>query len=293
MENTHYPIHENLSLVRHDDIGTYFDVLFDRPDSPDATRFICVRGIGEKGTSQEGHFREDEFFEIGGPIGFRDWITERVERYAQYEVAAFVICALLSRPRGHAEDVVAFNCLYADFDSGNTTERVQYLIDHIGDPTLIVASGGTTAEGTPKLHVYYKFTEAITDIPSVVIARDMIARKCGADPQFGIGVEKNPFGRAHQPIRIGGSVHGKNSVYKSCEIVGGNKQAYDWIDLKSKIEAMEKNPDLPVEEKTITESQPSFAFKPEKGDKRAPLLLGRGMFVIFGCSYTVLSPLSW
>lgn len=266
MENSHYPIHENLSLIRYDDFGTYFDVIFDRSDSPGSSRFICVRGIGEKGTSQEGHFREDEFFEIGGPIAFRDWITERIERYAQYEVAAFVICALLSRGRGHAEDVAAFNCLYADFDSGNTDERIQYLIDHIGEPTLIVASGGMTSEGTPKRHVYYKFTEAITDIPAVVIARDQIAKKCGADPQFGIGVEKNPYGRAHQPIRIPGSVHGKNSVYKACEIVGGTKKAYDWIELKAKIEAMEKNPSLPVEAKTITEEQPSFAFKPEKGD---------------------------
>jgi hypothetical protein len=195
--------------VNHHDVYRHLDLLFGR----EATGFVNLRGIGEKGTAREGVFREDIFLEPAA-LGWERFVASVVfhaTRWGQHDVATFIIPCTLKEDRGTAENCDVFRTICADFDTGDTDAKLAYADEHFGEPSMVVLSGGTTDEGKAKRHAYW-FIAPTSDVASVVKARDAIARKVGADIQFGLGVDGNPYGRAHQPIRLAGSVHGKNGV---------------------------------------------------------------------------------
>jgi hypothetical protein len=198
--------------IDHAAIEQHLDILFGK----DADGFVCLRGIGEKGTPREGVFREDIFLEPSrmGWDKFVSSIIFHATRWGQHDVATFVVPCTLKADRGTAENCHTFRTLCADFDTGDTDAKLEWIARECGPPNLVVLSGGTTEEGKPKRHVYWSVTPT-QDVAGIVSVRDAIARKAGADIQFGLGVESNPFGRAHQPIRLAGSIHGKNAVRRA------------------------------------------------------------------------------
>lgn len=200
--NDNQPSVDNEAIVRH------LDLLF----GPNPTGFICLRGIGEKGTAREGIFREDIFLEPEriGVEKFTQAVVFHSTRWGQHDVATFIVPCTLKEARGTAENCDVFRTVCADFDSGDTDAKLAHAEQYMGKANLVVLSGGTTEEGKPKRHAYWRADDL--DVATVVAIRDLIARKCGADIQFGMGVESNPYGRAHQPIRLAGSIHGKNGV---------------------------------------------------------------------------------
>lgn len=203
------PITDPIAIERH------LELLFGQ----DAKGFVCLRGIGEKGTPREGVFREDIFLEPER-LGWEKFVSAIVfhaTRWGQHDVATFIVPCTLKADRGTAENCDTFRTLCADFDTGDTDAKLDWISLEIGLPDMVVLSGGTTAEGKPKRHAYWGI-EPSQDIAGVVSVRDAIARKAGADIQFGLGVDSNPFGRAHQPIRLAGSIHGKEGVRKTVRI---------------------------------------------------------------------------
>ena len=175
--------------------------------------FVCLRGIGEKGTTREGVFREDIFIEPS-KLTFKQFVREiaaHAARWGQHDVATFIVPCTLKAERGTSENCDVFRSVCADFDTGDTDAKLAYAEQHLGPASLVVLSGGTTEEGKAKRHAYWSVIPNMT-IPEVVAVRDAVARKVGADIQFGMGVDSNPYGRAHQPIRLAGSVHGKSGV---------------------------------------------------------------------------------
>lgn len=216
-----YPIIANAGLVDRDEVREYLHLLFgNHPFSP--TEWVCLRGIGEKGTPREGEFREDIFYQpIKGDI--TDLITDHVVRWSQHHVASFIVPAVLKEKKGTAENVCLFTNLVIDLDSGNTDERMLFLRDHVGIPTFVVASGGRTESGHIKRHCYYVLTEGTPDVARAIALRDELSRKAGGDLMMGLGVDSNPYGRAHQPVRIAGSVHAKhgNAVRCAFEFASG------------------------------------------------------------------------
>lgn len=177
------------------------------------TGFICLRGIGEKGTDREGVFREDIFIQPE-QLTWKKFVGEvahHAARWGQHDVATFIVPCTLKAERGTSENCDVFRTVCADFDTGDTDAKLAYAEQHLGPASLVVLSGGTTEEGKAKRHAYWSVIPNMT-IPEVVAVRDAVARKVGADIQFGLGVDSNPYGRAHQPIRLAGSVHGKSGV---------------------------------------------------------------------------------
>ena len=168
--------------------------------------FICVRGIGEKGTEQEGVFREDIFVEPAKE-GFAP-VLSATERWAQYNVATFVVPGILSDRRATSANVARMRSLVADLDAGDTDAKMRELTEQLGEPSLVVCSGGTTDEGTPKRHVWYALDDEVP-VEQAIRMRDALAKVSGGDSAMGLGVDSNPYGRAHQPIRLAGSVHAK------------------------------------------------------------------------------------
>lgn len=201
-------------VIDHAAIERHLELLFGQ----DAKGYVCLRGIGEKGTAREGVFREDIFLEPDR-LGWEKFVASIIfhaTRWGQHDVATFVVPCTLKEARGTAENCDVFRTVCADFDTGDTQAKLAFVTQHFGMPAMVVLSGGMTEEGTPKRHAYWQVNDVT--VPEVVAIRDAIARKAGGDIQFGLGVDGNPYGRAHQPIRLAGSIHGKNGVRRSVTI---------------------------------------------------------------------------
>lgn len=196
-------------------IAAHLELLFGRK----ARGFVCLRGIGEKGTEREGIFREDIFLEPEklGWDNFVGSVFSHALRWGSHNVATFIVPCTLKAERGTAENCDLFKTICADFDTGDTDAKLAYAEEHLGKASMVILSGGTTEEGKPKRHAYWS-VDSSYDVGNIVHMRDALARKCGADIQFGIGVESNPFGRAHQPIRVAGSIHGKSGIKRVVQI---------------------------------------------------------------------------
>lgn len=197
-----------MSQINPSAIKQHINVIFGRLPS---SGYICVRGIGEKGTDGEGVFRDDKFIDLSQCTDVAGEITRHVERWSEHGRASFIVPAILSQPKGSSESVKAFCSMVVDLDSGNIDEKHQFLAKSIGQPTAVVYSGGST-EGQRKRHLWWTLNDPCQDITSAIQIRHQLAEISGGDMQFGLGVEGNQFGRAHQPVRIAGSVHAKGGV---------------------------------------------------------------------------------
>ncbi|WPZ36735.1 AAA family ATPase [Thalassobaculum sp. OXR-137] len=239
MTDSIYPILENAALVDRRQVDAYLEVLFGYVDWSD--RVFALRGLGEKGTEKEGVFREP----LRLPAGLCS-IEEQTEtaarRWGQYHVATFVVPAVVSadaielRNVDH-EQIAEFTTILVDIDSGDTDEKLVWLAEIIGRPTLVVQSGGVTDAGKPKRHVYWRLTEPSTEIDRIAALRETLALKVGGDPSFK---------RATQVIRVPGTVHGKNGVITLCRIEALHDIGdYDLDDLAERIEQAQPMPGLP------------------------------------------------
>ena len=63
--------------------------------------------------------------------------------------------------------------IVVDLDEGDIAAKRDHLIEHVGAPTLEVASGGVTAAGEPKLHLYWRLAEPArgADLNSASVSR--------------------------------------------------------------------------------------------------------------------------
>lgn len=174
--------------------------------------WINLRGLGEKGTEKEGKFMEDKFIDLSigqQPQALIDEVTRNVERWTSNGIGSFIVPAILSDPRGTSKNVRSFRSVVVDLDNGDIEAKVSYLWNDIGEPTAIVCSGGEI-DGVPKRHLWWTLAEPTEDVVELIKLRHELALKAGGDLQFGLGTDQNPVGRAHQPVRIAGSVHNKN-----------------------------------------------------------------------------------
>ena len=232
------------------EIDSYLSVVFG--GCPDQG-WVNIRGLGEKGTPQEGKFREDIFIDLatlgGQPEALVDEVARHVERWNQHGIGAFIVPAILSAPKGEAKNVHAFGSIVVDIDSGDIPAKLQLLESTMGQPTAVVFSGGTTEDGHQKRHAYWTLDNLCQDITGLIKLRHRVALGAGGDMMFGLGVASNPFGRAHQPVRIAGSTHNKNGKKTKVKVQPMSMATYQVVDL---IVAAEHLP-LPAEMSTLGE----------------------------------------
>jgi hypothetical protein len=159
---------------------------------------------------------------------------DSLKRWAQWHVAGFIVPAVLSGDAAKDEKatvdrVHSLTAIILDIDSGNTEEKRSYAQSALGQPSLIVASGGKTDAGTKKLHLYWLLNEPSEEVERVAALRKKLAQKIGGDASFG---------RATQVVRIPGTVHAKNGKAARCEIVAKADVDYNLDDLAEIIEDM-------------------------------------------------------
>lgn len=250
-DSAHYPLTDQLALVDEPAIRDYLETLFSRVFWK-KHHFVCIRGIGEKGTEQEGKFRSDEWIQPGLSEFPDEELTGHATRlanvWAQYHVATFIVPAVMKEARGTAQAVDLFTALMVDLDSGDTNAKAAWVDQHIGTPTMAIASGGTTEAGTAKLHLYWVLDEPEASIGAVVEARHQLALKAGGDLQFGRGTPDNPLGRAHQPIRIPGTVHAKHGNAHASALLFASGPLYDFAILAETIRRAPSGPWAPPEQ---------------------------------------------
>lgn len=219
--------------------------------------YINLRGIGEKGTENEGTFREDKFISLSDGDPYTE-VMRHVARWSEFGIASFIVPAILDQPQGKSENVRSFCNLVVDLDSGNIDEKHKTLSDILDAPTAVVYSGGTV-DGYRKRHLYWTLLDPSSDIPEIVRLRHDLALAGGGDLQFGMGVQSNPYGRAHQPVRIAGSIHGKGGVKTPVTIeCTANAKTYGIQYVRDRLARLPKA-DLPVEDMFAPE-KPALAL---------------------------------
>lgn len=160
--------------------------------------------------------------------------------------ACYVIPGTVSeKGKGGNADVKQFGNILVDIDSGDTEKKLEHLTRYIGEPSMTVESGGITEANTPKMHCYWKLSEAAEgdDIKIIVKIREIIALKVGGDIHFK---------SAHQPIRIAGSIYHKTGEAKLVNIRESNDTEYHLEELLGLVD------DMPVMEGVEESKQPSL-----------------------------------
>lgn len=215
-----------------EDLAAYLDMIFGYVDPEGVC--IALRGTGEKGTAGEGDFIEPIIVPaIQGTFDI-DRIFGHVQRWSQFGRASFIVPAAIDAialtDRHATEDRIRLlTTIVVDIDKGDTKAMLAHAAKHLGQPSMVVHSGGTTEVGSPKLHAYWRLSEPSDRIVPIAAARKALALKVGGDPSFG---------RSTQVIRLPGSIYGKGGVARPCLIEDKTSYEYELDDLLTAIEEM-------------------------------------------------------
>lgn len=237
------------------DLAAYLSMIFDYVENGTC---IALRGTGEKGTTGEGGFVEAVIAPAIASQFDVDRIFGHVQRWSQFGRASFLVPAAidmmaLEDKKATEDRILAFTTILVDIDTGDTKAKLAHAVKYLDRPTMIVHSGGTTDEGNPKIHAYWRFTEASDAVDKIAAARKLLAQKIGGDASFG---------RSTQVIRIPGSIYAKNGVQKSCMIVENTGYEYEASDLLRLIDEMPVMEGLPAPKQLALGT--GLVFSPEQ-----------------------------
>jgi hypothetical protein len=210
-------------------IAVFLDVVFGYCEG-----WAPLRGFIDKGQGVAGR-PHNVWIEVDGgllekAVSFAGW--------AAREGAAFYVVpgTVAEAGKAKAADVRQMQTVLVDLDAGDIPAKLDHLILHLGEPTLIVESGGRTADGIDKLHVWWRLSEPAEaeDIALLCRLRGDIAVKVGGDTHFR---------SAHQPIRLAGSVYHKGGFTRLVTIRRHSPQAE--VHLRDFAELVDAMPPLP------------------------------------------------
>ncbi len=199
--NDAVPLEDPLAIAPDaDQIACFVEMVFGHCEG-----LIPVRGFPEKGRDAASTGRAHTIW-----IEADQAAPERLATFAAWAVregvAVYVIPGTVEDAgRARAADIRQIQTVLVDLDAGDIAAKLDHLVRHLGQPTMVVESGGRTADGLDKLHVWWRLSEPAEgeDLALVCRLRGDIAVKVGGDTHFR---------SAHQPIRMAGSVHHKGGL---------------------------------------------------------------------------------
>jgi len=194
--------------------------------------WVAVRALAEKGGPDRAP--HTPFLPADAELPAK--LAVQAQWAAEAGMALYVIPGTVAAPgQASAEHVVQMQVVLVDLDGGDITAKRAHLLQHLGLPSLEVASGGVTPEAQTKLHLYWRLTEPATgeDLATVCRLRHAIAVKVGGDPAFR---------SAHQPIRVAGSLHAKGGQPRLVAILSSGGVDRDLTEFAEAVLAM---PPLP------------------------------------------------
>ncbi|MBZ0325479.1 MAG: hypothetical protein K8F57_04710, partial [Alphaproteobacteria bacterium] len=127
-------------------IAVFLDVVFGYCEG-----WVPLRGFVDKGQGIDGR-PHNAWIEID------DNLLEKAVAFAGWaarEGAAFYVVpgTVAETGKAKAADVRQMQTVLVDLDAGDIAAKLDHLIRHLGEPTLLVESGGRTSDGLDKLHV--------------------------------------------------------------------------------------------------------------------------------------------
>lgn len=215
--------------INHGALATFLDVVFGYCDG-----LIPVRGFVDVG---QGHTTRPHNIWINADATAPDLLATYAAWAAKEGSAVYVIPGTVAaHGQARAEHVQQMQTALVDLDSGNVEAKLAHLAFHLGDPTLVVESGGRTAEGQAKLHAWWRLSEPASgaDIALLCHLRGEMAAKVGGDPHFR---------SAHQPIRVPGTIYRKGGVERIVTIRSHQPQRE--VDLTTLAETVGVMPAMP------------------------------------------------
>ncbi len=165
----------------------------------------------------------------------------------QKQMAFYVIPGTVkSSGQAGKADIKQMQVLLIDIDSGNTEDKLILLSKTLGEPTLIIESGGITEKGCAKLHIYWQLSRAAIneELQKLIKLRHDIALSVSGDLHFK---------SANQPIRVAGSIYHKGGIKKLVKIRLYSPVEYDLAELITNAEKLPKN--------IISDNQQDFSNK--------------------------------
>ena len=151
---------ENKIYPNRDDIKIFMHVVFSGLDG-----YVSLRSFTEKGGTESRppthEWIEADTSDIDG--NYIDKVDDFAKKAALVDAGCYVISGTVAeRGRAKAADVIQMQTLLIDIDEGDTEEKLRTLTEAIGEPTLIVESGGITKEGCMKLHIYWQLLGSVS-----------------------------------------------------------------------------------------------------------------------------------
>jgi hypothetical protein len=169
-------------------ITTFLDVVFGYCEG-----FVPVRGYVDRGQGIDG---KPHNVWIAADATVADKMVTFAAWAAREGAAVYVIPGTVAESgQAKAADVRQMQTIVVDLDAGDIGAKLDHLVEHLGDPTLVVESGGRTAEGATKLHVVeaQRTRRGRTSQRSVVCAATSPSRS--AATPFPLGASADPRGR--------------------------------------------------------------------------------------------------
>ncbi len=249
-------------------IATFLDVVFGYCEG-----LIPVRGLADKGQGKDGNphgsqpsHRSQRPHNIW--IDADDTAPEKLATFATWAAregaAVYVIPGTVAEPgQAKSADVLQMQAIIVDLDTGDIPAKLDHLVRHLGQPTLIIESGGRTksgatvangaavANGATKLHIWWKLTEPVEgeDLARLCALRGEIAIKVGGDTHFR---------SAHQPIRVAGSVYHKHGFQRVVQIRQHNEIEVDLADFGERVGEMPAIPGIGMAPTPETPDKPAL-----------------------------------
>jgi putative DNA primase/helicase len=190
--------------------------------------WVPIRALPEKGApDQPPH---TPFLQADAELATKTLV--QAEWAADVGMALYAVPGTVATPgEAKAEDLVQTQVVLVDLDHGDIATKRAHLVRHLREPSLEVESGGLTAEGQSKRHLYWRLSEPAEceGLASVCRLRHAVAVKVGGD---------SAFRSAHQPIRVAGSVYLKGGQRRLVRIVANRSFEYDLSELAEAVLAM-------------------------------------------------------
>ncbi|SMX37443.1 phage/plasmid primase, P4 family [Maliponia aquimaris] len=197
--------------------------------------FVAVRMLRETGTGDAKP--QSRYLPVDS--GLYDSLRDLVGPAARDQRGLYVVpCTVRAPGSAKAGDIFETCAIPVDLDKGNVEAKRKHLEHHLGLATEVVTSGGRTPEGQAKLHLYWRLTEACSgaELEKVVEIRQLMIAAVDADASFQ---------KLTQPIRVPGSIHGKNGVRTWVAIETSTGWEYDLDEMLEDARRMPRMPGLP------------------------------------------------
>jgi hypothetical protein len=209
--------------VNKSSVKIYLDVVFGYLDKGFIPLRCFSESTREKLPSHEA-WVDNEQPTLDNTINFAEYCHSNKQ-------ACYCVPGLVGeQEKATSANITQMGVLLVDLDNGDIEAKLKYATELIGEPTLVIESGGVTAEDQAKLHAYWKLSEPVKEdeLACLIDLRHQLALKIGGDTHFQ---------SAHQPIRIAGSVHHKQDA-SEVAIRLHTAHEYHLLDLKDAITDM-------------------------------------------------------